>query len=77
VWRGQSWLTRLPPGNDVENDSDIPAAPAKIVEKTSTHTAKRNTDGAAPSKAPATSGARRGGAVSGNEAGTPAPAFPS
>ncbi|KAK5663878.1 hypothetical protein OQA88_84 [Cercophora sp. LCS_1] len=53
-------------GNDVEGD-ESPAAPVKTVEKTSTHTTKRNADGAAPSKAPATSTPRRGGA-SGNEA---------
>ncbi|KAK1756269.1 Stm1-domain-containing protein [Echria macrotheca] len=55
-------------GNDVEDGSEVPAAPAKIVEKASTHTAKRNADGAAPSKAPAQSRGPRGGAVSGNEA---------
>ena len=43
--------------------------PVKTVDKTSTHTAKRNTDGAAPSKAPVTGGNRRGGAISGNEGG--------
>lgn len=56
-------------GND-EGD-DTPAAPVKTVDKTSTHTVKRNTDGAAPAAktaAPATGG-RRGGAYSGNEAG--------
>ncbi|EOO04105.1 putative elicitor protein [Phaeoacremonium minimum UCRPA7] len=55
-------------GND-EGD-DTPAAPVKTVDKTSTHTVKRNTDGAAPAAktaAPATGG-RRGGAYSGNEA---------
>lgn len=57
------------PGNDVEGDSDSPAAPVKTVEKTSTHTVKRNADGNAPAKASAVSGGRRGGAVSGNEAG--------
>ncbi|KAK3942366.1 Stm1-domain-containing protein [Diplogelasinospora grovesii] len=56
-------------GNDAE-DSDAPAAPVKTVEKTSTHTAKRNSDGLAPaSKAPAApTGNRRGGGASGNEA---------
>ncbi|KAL2156562.1 hypothetical protein VTH82DRAFT_1307 [Thermothelomyces myriococcoides] len=54
-------------GNDVEEDE--PRPPVKPVEKTSTHTAKRNTDGLPPSKGPTTSGNRRGGAkVSGNEA---------
>ncbi|KAK3391804.1 Stm1-domain-containing protein [Sordaria brevicollis] len=54
-------------GNDVE-DNSAPAAPAKIVEKTSTHTAKRNTDGLAPStKAPAQGSGRRSN-VTGNEA---------
>ncbi|KAL2136587.1 hypothetical protein VTI74DRAFT_2892 [Chaetomium olivicolor] len=48
-------------------EGEIPA-PVKAVEKTSTHTAKRNTDGLAPSKGPV-AGSRRGGAnVSGNEA---------
>ena len=42
----------------------------KTVDRTTTHTAKRNTDGLAPNKAPAVTGNRRGGAnVSGNEAG--------
>ncbi|AEO69021.1 uncharacterized protein THITE_2118995 [Thermothielavioides terrestris NRRL 8126] len=54
-------------GND-EGD-EIPTIPVKAVEKTSTHTAKRNTDGLAPTKAPASGGNRRGGAaVGGNEA---------
>jgi len=54
-------------GNDVE-ESDIPKAPLKPVDKTSTHTAKRNTDGLAPAtKAPAQT-TRRTGNVSGNEA---------
>ncbi|KAM7186904.1 hypothetical protein V8F20_011185 [Naviculisporaceae sp. PSN 640] len=52
--------------NDADGDSE-PAAPVKTVEKTSTHTAKRNTDGVAPSKGPV-AGSRRGGALSGNEA---------
>ncbi|KAK4188669.1 hypothetical protein QBC35DRAFT_495649 [Podospora australis] len=52
-------------GNDEE--PEIPA-PVKTVDKTSTHTAKRNTDGVAPAKGPAPTGGRRGGAVSGNEA---------
>jgi plasminogen activator inhibitor 1 RNA-binding protein len=56
-------------GNDVEGDSDGPAAPVKTVEKTSTHTTKRNADGAAPAKAAAPTGARRTGGASGNEAG--------
>ncbi|KAJ4400002.1 hypothetical protein N0V85_005865 [Neurospora sp. IMI 360204] len=54
-------------GNDVE-DNTPPAAPAKIVEKTSTHTTKRNTDGVAPTKAPAQGSGRRQNATSGNEA---------
>ncbi|KAL2181210.1 uncharacterized protein P884DRAFT_677 [Thermothelomyces heterothallicus CBS 202.75] len=54
-------------GNNVEEDEPRPLV--KPVEKTSTHTVKRNTDGLPPSKGPATSGNRRGGAkVSGNEA---------
>lgn len=52
-------------GNDEE--PEIPA-PVKTVDKTSTHTAKRNTDGAAPAKGTVPAGGRRGGAVSGNEA---------
>lgn len=58
-------------GNDADGDSDSPAAPVKTVDKTSTHTAKRNTDGAAPAKpAPSTgaAGGRRGG-FTGSEAG--------
>lgn len=44
-------------------------APVKTVEKTSTHTVKRNTDGLAPApKAPVTTGRRGGANVSGNEA---------
>ncbi|KAK0630837.1 Stm1-domain-containing protein [Bombardia bombarda] len=56
-------------GNDVEDSDAVAPAPVKTVEKTSTHTAKRNTDGAAPAaaKAPAQTGSRRGGA-GGNEA---------
>ncbi|KAL0473349.1 Stm1 domain-containing protein [Neurospora intermedia] len=53
-------------GNDVE-DNTAPAAPAKIVEKTSTHTTKRNSDGVAPSKAPAQGSGRRSN-LTGNEA---------
>ncbi|KAL2022550.1 hypothetical protein VTK56DRAFT_5157 [Thermocarpiscus australiensis] len=54
-------------GNNV--DDDTPVVPLKTVEKTSTHTSKRNTDGLAPSKGPVSTGNRRGGAyVSGNEA---------
>ena len=49
-------------------DNTAPAAPAKIVEKSTTHTAKRNTDGVAPSKAPAQGTGRRSN-VTGNEAG--------
>ncbi|KAL2257842.1 hypothetical protein VTK26DRAFT_9103 [Humicola hyalothermophila] len=52
-------------GNSLEDDT--PAAPVKVVEKTSTHTAKRNTDGLAPSKGPVTTG-RRAANVTGNEA---------
>lgn len=53
-------------GNDVE-DSSSPAAPVKTVEKASTHTTKRNADGAAPTtKAPVNTGARRAG-PGGNE----------
>ncbi|KAK0737124.1 hypothetical protein B0T21DRAFT_364500 [Apiosordaria backusii] len=51
-------------GNDEEQP--IPP-PVKTVEKTSTHTAKRNTDGVAPSKGSAPSGNRRS-AATGNEA---------
>ncbi|KAK3368238.1 Stm1-domain-containing protein [Podospora didyma] len=55
-------------GNDVEDADAAPPAPVKTVEKTSTHTVKRNADGVAPAtKAPAQAGNRRGGA-SGNEA---------
>ncbi|KAL2147587.1 hypothetical protein VTI28DRAFT_8041 [Corynascus sepedonium] len=55
-------------GNDIEGD-EPPRPPLKPAEKTSTHTVKRNTDGLAPTKGPATTGNRRGGAnVSGNEA---------
>ncbi|KAM7195704.1 hypothetical protein V8F33_006553 [Rhypophila sp. PSN 637] len=61
-------------GNDADGDSE-PAAPVKTVEKTSTHTAKRNTDGAAPSKAPV-AGSRRGGGLSGNEAAAADPYAP-
>ncbi|KAJ4304003.1 hypothetical protein N0V88_001607 [Collariella sp. IMI 366227] len=47
---------------------EIPA-PVKTVDKTSTHTAKRNTDGLAPAaKAPVASSRRGGANVSGNEA---------
>ncbi|KAK3682743.1 hypothetical protein B0T22DRAFT_471870 [Podospora appendiculata] len=56
-------------GND-DGDSDAPSGPVKTVEKVSTHTVKRNTDGAAPAaaaKAPAATSARRGGA-GGNDA---------
>jgi len=56
-------------GNDVEGDSDGPAAPVKIVEKASTHTIKRTADGSAPAKAVPATGARRAGGASGNEAG--------
>lgn len=56
-------------GND-EEGGEIRNVPVKTVEKTSTHTAKRNTDGLAPAKGPVTGGSRRGGAaVGGNEAG--------
>lgn len=55
---------------DQEGDETTPSAPVKTVDKTSTHTSKRNTDGLAPSKGPAPTGSRRGGAaVSGSEAG--------
>lgn len=49
-------------------EDETPSAPVKAVEKTSTHTVKRNTDGLAPSKGPVTTG-RRGQNVTGNEAG--------
>lgn len=49
-------------------DNTAPAAPAKIVEKTSTHTTKRNSDGVAPSKTPAQGSGRRSN-LTGNEAG--------
>jgi plasminogen activator inhibitor 1 RNA-binding protein len=56
-------------GND-DGDSDTPKGPVKTVDKASTHTTKRNTDGAAPAtRAPATAGARRGGAPTGNDGG--------
>lgn len=57
-------------GNDIEEDGDAGAAPVKTVEKTSSHTAKRNTDGVAPAtKSPVVQvGNRRGGGVGGNEA---------
>jgi Stm1. len=49
-------------------EDETPVVPVKAVEKTSTHTAKRNTDGLPPKGHAA--GNRRGGAnVSGNEAG--------
>jgi len=55
-------------GNDVEGD-DGPAAPVKTVEKASTHTTKRNADGAAPVKAAAQStSTRRTGNATGNDA---------
>lgn len=55
-------------GNTVEDET--PVAPVKIVEKASTHTVKRNSDGLPPSKGPIPTGNRRGGApLSGNEAG--------
>lgn len=56
-------------GNDVDG-AETPSVPVKTVDKTSTHTTKRNTDGAAPTRAPAPAGNRRGGGASGNEAGT-------
>ncbi|KAK3322602.1 hypothetical protein B0H66DRAFT_639011 [Apodospora peruviana] len=54
-------------GND-DPDSDVPSGPVKTVDKTSTHTTKRNTDGLAPAKAPVTTGGSRRGGASGNEA---------
>ncbi|KAK4114375.1 hypothetical protein N656DRAFT_588317 [Canariomyces notabilis] len=54
-------------GNDVEDDTPAPVLKPPV-EKTSTHTAKRNTDGLAPSKGPVPTSGRRGGGVSGNEA---------
>ena len=57
------------PGNTSDGE-EKPVVPVKTVDRTTTHTAKRNTDGLAPSKAPAVTGNRRGGAnFSGNEAG--------
>ncbi|KAK4650052.1 hypothetical protein QC762_702800 [Podospora pseudocomata] len=51
------------------NDEEPPIPPpVKTVEKTSTHTAKRNTDGVAPSKGPAPAGGNRRNAATGNEA---------
>lgn len=67
IWELGRKLTPSILGNDADGDSE-PAAPVKTVEKTSTHTAKRNTDGIAPSKGPV-AGSRRGGGLSGNEAG--------
>lgn len=56
-------------GND-DGDSDTPTAPVKTVDKTSTHTVKRNTDGlGSATQAPARGGSRRGG-IGGNEGGT-------
>ncbi|KAK2066598.1 hypothetical protein P8C59_000403 [Phyllachora maydis] len=53
-------------GND-DGDSDTPTAPVKTVDKTSTHTVKRNTDGlGSATQAPARGGSRRGG-IGGNE----------
>lgn len=50
-------------GNDEE---DAPTGPVKTVDKTSTHTVKRNADGAAPTaKAPVSSS--RGGRLGGND----------
>ncbi|KAK0710876.1 hypothetical protein B0H67DRAFT_491563, partial [Lasiosphaeris hirsuta] len=54
-------------GNDVE-DTDGPPAPVKTVEKTTTHTAKRNTDGSAPAAAKAAVTSNRRGGPSGSEA---------
>ncbi|KAH6624213.1 hypothetical protein B0J18DRAFT_409694 [Chaetomium sp. MPI-SDFR-AT-0129] len=55
-------------GNDIEGD-EPPRPPLQPVNKTSTHTAKRNTDGLPPSKGPVATGNRRGGSkVGGNEA---------
>ncbi|KAK4155182.1 hypothetical protein C8A00DRAFT_13749, partial [Chaetomidium leptoderma] len=46
-----------------------PAPPVNPVDKATTYSSKRNTDGLAPSRGPVTAGNRRGGAnVSGNEA---------
>ncbi len=60
------------PGNTSDGE-EKPVVPVKTVDRTTTHTAKRNTDGLAPGKAPAAvTGNRRGGAnvnVMGNEAG--------
>lgn len=54
-------------GND-DDGENTPRAPVKTVEKTSTHTAKRNADPSAPVKAGApTSSNRRG--PGGNEGG--------
>jgi plasminogen activator inhibitor 1 RNA-binding protein len=41
----------------------------KTVDRSTTHTVKRNTDGLPPAKAPATQSRRGGANVSGNEAG--------
>lgn len=55
-------------GNTSEGEEKI-TAPVKTVDRTSTRTVKRNTDGLPPSKGPITTGNRRGGAnVGGNEA---------
>lgn len=63
-----SLLTCSIAGNDIVDETPIP--PVKLVEKTSTHTTKRNTDGHAPAKGPVVAGNRRGGAnLTGNEAG--------
>lgn len=53
-------------GNSLEDDT--PAAPVKVVEKTSTHTVKRNSDGLAPSRGPVPTTGRRAANVTGNEA---------
>lgn len=56
-------------GND-DGDSDTPKAPVKTVDKTSTHTVKRNTDGQPPASkaAPAPTTNNRRGNYSGNDA---------
>jgi hypothetical protein len=61
-------------GNDIESDEPLPP-PVAPVSKTSTHTAKRNTDGLAPvARTPVVGANRRGGAnMSGNEAGVYCP----
>lgn len=67
-------LTRGILGNDIEDENSGPPAPVKTVEKTSTHTTKRNADGVAQTKVPVNTAPRRTG-PGGNEGGM-SPLFP-